>query len=373
MSGQSSNNSAHATFKTYFEALLNWTDGNGSVNYLTNGAAFQLSPIDLNSGSEEGEVPSEEQYQKLQYYFQLYERFRLDSVDIRYVPRWSQLIPIYNAVNTVPVSGSAAQVYNPDATNNSYLVGGGTQTSEGGPPSYMNEKEIVMISDNEDIAIRVQATTGALDEFYQACLQNNRVRCKSTESCTLRIIPKYLDSISQDAVSANAGTDVVISSLPKKTEWMSTKVFTSDSETGTVAMNLNQEYLGVKIYVYDPYNIAYGSNTFHIGKLQYTYHWSFKDWDNRALVTILTLNNLETEEQKQRRKIQLLKHPGGNVYQVRDKSNFKFTNLVNKKRKMLDPTPESIPTSTSHHTPTGHPQAQSIPPRSSFLSRATRV
>lgn len=94
--------SSHASFRTYFESLVNWTDGSGSAAYLTNGYAFQLSALDLHSGSEEGEVPSEEQYQKLQYYFQLYERYRLNSVHIRYVPRWNMVSPIYITTTNTP-------------------------------------------------------------------------------------------------------------------------------------------------------------------------------------------------------------------------------------------------------------------------------
>lgn len=207
-----------------------------------------------------------------------------------------------------------------------------------------------MISDNEDIAIRVQGTTGAIDEFYQATLQNNCARCKSTSSCAIVITPKYLDSISQDGITVETGSDTVVSTLPKKTEWMATKVFTSDSESGTVAMNLNQEYLGFKSYIYDPYNTNVTSETYPIGKFQFTYSWSFKDADNRALITILTLNNLSQAEQVQKRKLELLKHPGGWVYETRNKCPFKFTQAINNKRKLLMPEsdqPKNIPSTQS--------------------------
>lgn len=207
-------------------------------------------------------------------------------------------------------------------------------------PSTMNEKEIFFFTDDEDIRVRVQGTAGALDEIWQAMLQNNCTRTKSTQPARLRISPKFLDTISQDAIAqeTTGAISQEINSLPKPSTWFSTKVFASDATSGTVQLNLNQKYLGMKYYVYDPYNTGITTSSYAIGMLRFTYHWAFKDLDNRALVTTVTLSDPTQLSLSQQAQARRLLNPHGTI-PVRHPGSRPFTKLarlVDKKRGVID-------------------------------------
>lgn len=78
-------------FSTHVQQAVSWIDGNGSAAYLTNGEAFTFSPADINS---EG-FDLEDQYAKLQYLYNINEQWRLDSINVRYLPRWRTVSPAY--------------------------------------------------------------------------------------------------------------------------------------------------------------------------------------------------------------------------------------------------------------------------------------
>lgn len=91
-------------FQTYYELVVPWTDGNGTVAYLTNAEGWRFCPNDLLGNTDEGEVAAPDQYAKLQYYFNMYEKFKLSKVAVRYVPRWSQVKPFYAGSATTTTS-----------------------------------------------------------------------------------------------------------------------------------------------------------------------------------------------------------------------------------------------------------------------------
>lgn len=222
---------------------------------------------------------------------------------------------------------------------------GGTPTSY--VPSTMNEKEILFFTDQEDINIRIQATSGALDEFFQANMQNNMSRCLSTQECSLTVMPKYLDTISQDAIAQETTGNIAeqINSLPKPSTWFSTKVYTSDSVSGTVELNLNQKFLGLKYYVFDIYNTNTATNSYEIGRLCFTYNWEFRNLDNRALVTTISIVPKTDEETKKRVAAKRLSYPMGKILKSHPggKPMTKLARLVADVRLRQSDTPLSDP------------------------------
>nr|QTE03522.1 MAG: hypothetical protein [Muscicapa latirostris CRESS-DNA-virus sp.] len=295
-------------FQTYYEIKVPWQEGNGSAPFLVNSGGWRFSPADLGGSDDETIIASEEQYTKLQYYFNMYEQFKLCKVVIKYVPRWTQLIPIY--IGEATVGGAQlnfVQAGSPDVPLNYGTSAAGVASFV---PSFMNNKEIFMISDYEDIITRAGVTAGAIDELYQARLQNGLRRCHQTQTCEIEILPHYTDVI-QGVATENEPASNPISVLPKPTEWFTTKVVNTGAGN-TVVLNLLQEFFGFKWWVYDPYNTSQFNTTFNIGKFEATYFWTFRFLDNRALVSLVTITE-PNEERAKKRRLELLKHPGGQV------------------------------------------------------------
>lgn len=359
-------------YQTYFEIPIGWQDGDGTTAYNVLSDGYRFSPQDLGDHGDEG-VLSEEQYTKLQWYFNLFEKFMLSGVKVEYKGRYNMITPNYitstgagTTVNTAPTPQVTADT---------------TQYT----PSYMNLKEFVMFRDDEDITTRDGATPGALDEFFQAKLQDGMVTCLSTGTTTLWIRPKYLDAISPDAISnafpsptTSIGTGAT---LPKEVEWMSTKVFEGADigppPVGTSpALNLFQEFLGMKWYLYDPYNTNVSTYTYYVGKLCFTYYWSFKDLDNRPLLTTVTMDSLMSEDQLAKRALLKMKHPAGHFYKrhpgsqksdigLKSRLAHAYDNLIatgaSRKRSRVDPsTPSQVSKSSAPPQSSGNSLFQSL-------------
>lgn len=355
-------------FQTYYEILVPWVDGDGTHVFNVNSGGWRFSPNDLTGSEDETIAASLEQYSKLQYYFNMFEQFKLCKVAIKYKPRWTQLIPIYFSNANIGDGYNAAQQITPD-TAAYYNQNSSTQVVS--VPTYMNSKEIFMIHDNEDIITRAGNTAGALDELFQARLQDGLRRCHSTESCELTLLPHYTDVIEAAATEEDV-TPAPSGLLPKPTEWMTTKVF--NTGTSAITLNLTQEFFGFKWWIYDPYSVSTNTHAYNIGKFEATYFWTFRYLDNRALVTLLTLTE-PNEERAKKRRLEQLMHPGGrlmSVYQHRGaKAQTKLARAAQQLRLTADP-PQPAPTSSGPAVHSSQVPHKPLTPQSSTPAQLFR-
>lgn len=329
-------------YQTYYEQLVGWTDGSGAVAYNVNGMSYTFGATDLNSMGR-GNVNTTEQYAKLQYYFNLFEKFKLSKVIVKFHPRWTEAIGNY--IGDSGAAGTGGLTSGTDAVSN-----GSTAYF----PSIPNVKEFIMMIDDEDVIQRPNNVV----EYFQARMQAQSVgTIFHSQECV--VTPKYLDSISQDAIATGtdntAATDVTDTALPKVTEWMSTKVTVAGG--ATIALNLVQRYNALKWYIYDPYNQNTSPNTYAIGRISFHYYWCFKDLDYRPIVTAVTLPDLSDEETRKKRKLHALTHPLGQIQFSQDTTQF-----VTPLRKAYIDNPDMADVALSKPLPDVDPRVPGPPP-----------
>lgn len=261
MSSPTSNNRGHR-YTTHVMLVLGVETGTGSAIVPVGAGSFTFAASDMSIS----EVTTE-QYTKLQYYFNLYERFKLDKVEIEFMPRYDQVVPV-----SASYSGTT-------------LASG----DQGDQDPNFTVWEMLWLPDREDIVVR-----GNFDEFFQARIQNGVVRFKSTSRATIDIMPSVIRPVAvQDAgITAEfvLGDVAQLSNAPSPSPWLSTKTNSSATASPVYALNMAQQYYGVKMYSFNPYFSDTASYTYNIGTIGFTYHWSFADFDNRAIITTIDLN-----------------------------------------------------------------------------------
>lgn len=280
------------------------TTGEQTVTYNETGASriqsFDLwfQPLDFSSAGVFAYGGSR-QYMKLQWYMNMYEKFRLAVVRWTYIPRWTQLIP--------------------SPPQQTYFQGSGLQSSYtypnndqgGNPGSFQNQKEIVIVGDKTDTDINNTNDTVQMDEYYELRNLSHARQFSSIRSARGVIFPAIKDDAGSiygsgtTAPSYNQSWDGLVdidssgfnqSQIAQlttiDTPWQPTRVndLTSSATIGTEKLNLNTTMFGMKFYIYDPYSVATNGfgTTFTLGRLRYDYVWQFRSRDYRRPITAVT-------------------------------------------------------------------------------------
>lgn len=236
-------------------------------NYISESQTFAVDDF-LGGGVWSGIAT--EQGQKLQWFMNMFEKYKLAKVSISFHPRYTVTNSTTNQFTTLGNTISAI-------ASSSYELGNGSIDF------FLNDAiSIIMIHDDEDSIVRSVA-----NEYMQAKMQDGRVEFLSTQHSDILIEPYITQSYDQDLdVGGFSAT------RPLKAPWLDTKVDTS----GGITLNTYSQHYGLKIYLWQPYAFpitidavpgAFTNATqeFSIGYFSYTYYWSFMDLDNRAIIT----------------------------------------------------------------------------------------
>jgi len=297
----------HIKFSYTFDQTMQWSTLDSSLNARIYSAYNQtFSPSDIKSAGNDSE-----QYAKMQYMYQMYEYFKLDSVNLEYIPRYRSGQDAIFLNTQLELLNLNQPEPTPPAPEWSVIAGGYDAI-------YGAESEILFVPCKDDTIVRNNNPS----EYWQTRMDKRSCIGMTTKRMTMSINPHTLDMIqsldnqgsqqsnnqSNNALHAAPGSaaNEWNATQPMPAPWLATKMVTNGGgggSPGSVDYNRYMFFNGLKWYVYTPFNTfpnTRTSQTLIVAVLRWTYNFSFKDIDARALIPIATFTdrlNQTTEQQ----------------------------------------------------------------------------
>lgn len=264
--------SPFATFTTCRDVLLTIPLYVAGVPTTILANASNINPGDISQFSLE-------QYQKLKYMYNMYQKYKISHCEYEYIPA------VYNWTTTQ------------DAANNTV-----DQNGPSGQTAYLfnNYGEFMMVPDSND-----GITRSTLDEYFQQKLNPNSLQGPIQRRMRLNVVPTIEDVIVNDqapmSTTATQGTNngsvntspnlftqadfstAVVRPMP----WIDTHAWNGVTGNGTF-YNIDQQAFGIKYYVYIPWNLGLGTpgaSAANLGILRRYTHYQFKDIETRLPIT----------------------------------------------------------------------------------------
>jgi hypothetical protein len=253
---------------------------NFTGNTIINSYGFGFKPNDIS-------FYSNEQWQKLQWFMNMYQQFRCTKIEMKWVPYFQS-----------PEQVTAWMAY---AQNSLSGIGSGQLRSYG--ELFTKNAEITVIPDNEDLETRP-----VLDEYWQA---RSNPRAKSagvmdplyiTFTPTLMGAHSYQQqSVNQNSSEAtiNAGGAVYPTlpsyDAPEAVPWMATRAYTTAG--GLVSQNTGTVMWGLKMYIYCPNNeLVNAQGGYSVGHFSYVYQFEYRNPETRIIIGTSMIT--ETEDNR---------------------------------------------------------------------------
>lgn len=213
-----------------------------------------------------------EQMSRMASYFNNYQQWTIESITYKFSPRYPRAVQTEEALFSQPGS------------NNQNIAWINRMAASG---------YITWVQDMDDVTTR-----NTLDEYYQVRDQPNAMTRSLCDYHEYSYRPFLMDTVLQNSTVATGGppySNVDMSKVtspalnmtaPIPMKWFATKS-TNNTMNGTVVLNQNIGLLGVKVYMYTPFN---DSGVFFadrpIGLISLNYKLKFKYPDYRAIITV---------------------------------------------------------------------------------------
>lgn len=244
------NPAGYHTFSLYSEGRQSFTGGDGA-----NAFAFDFE-IESFAVEDWNTTTLSEQYTKALYYFNMFQYFRCESVEVTWRPRFDkvqlqagQVTPSNVASGDIQAQGNAWIIHETDINDLDFLSGSFT------------------ISD-----------AAAGNRFTQMMKMPGVQRWDTNTSHTYKFTPAVLKIIQ---TTDQAGVVEFINET-EKVHWYTTKG-EDPANLGTIILNTTLEFLGIKICCYFPHNAVIGTNTQQFGTIAYKMNLAFKTMDERPI------------------------------------------------------------------------------------------
>lgn len=231
---------------------------------------------------------SAEQFQKMKYMFNMYQKYRIVKAEYEYIPsKWNWQTTSDNGDNSTDYDGATGQT--------AYLYG--------------NYGEFLMTPDSND-----GITRSNLEEYFQQKLNPNAVQGPFQTRKKLTVVPTIEDVIINDQApngttqtqgtnNGNASTTPNIftqtdwsTAVVRAMPWMDTHAWNGVVGNGTY-YNFDQQAFAMKYYLYLPWNLGIGTpqaQLANVGIIRRYCHFEFKDIETRAPITNISFT---TDEQ----------------------------------------------------------------------------
>lgn len=236
------------------------------------------------------QTSSPEQFAKLQWYFNMFEEFKLSKVVIKWHPRWNVAGNTGMGLITGSLQSNVTTLpFNPQNSN----------PASGGPYDMASQGDIwrfMLVPDHNDIIVRSGTTTGAFDEVLQVALQDDVCWHSSHHAGPdLVLEPSLWDvsSIVDPQTTGAALSNQVLYNDNERMKWLPTKITlqnpTTTPPTFSLQLATNINFLGIKYYLWNPMVLSsqtsgYSYPAVPIGWLSYKYYWNFRKLDNRSII-----------------------------------------------------------------------------------------
>lgn len=306
-----SRDSHFASFTCVGQQKLLFNDSPGSPGFSQ--YAWTFSASDFSAANGPVAFPSAfQQFQKLQWHYQMFEEVQLAHVHVKFTPRWTEYIAQQPIVTEVP--SSIAQPFltyaSPDAVDSAQQIN-----------SWTNVKQMVWIRDKND-----GRTSGGtfspftFDQFTQALSLTNKIMHSSCSHAAFDVVPAAGDiTWANQTQGANVGhgqappgsqqNDIRQNNIPLTGDiaidkpWTATKA--QDSSGGNF-LNVFNATQGLKLLIWDPYLPTNNTgSTYAIGLVQMWYTFNFRGKDYLPIMQAFTLSTPTEEELKKKHEYQL--------------------------------------------------------------------
>lgn len=293
--------------------LINMSNAFGSTaaaNNLQN-VVFQFNPSDCSpTGVFSASCPL--QAARLQYMFSTYQEYQFAKVSYHFQPRWTLPAQPVGAM-TVPISfNQPATGANTYAAVAAYPVVESAGDVEGMDADFANDKVMTWLGDPNDAQNAQYSTTPggtagagnitrytvtdslygpAIDEMFQAQKLSNSSTHTIRQPHSGAIIPHQYDLTAANLNSANSNQTLSTLGIqgvaPARVPWVATR-----KSIGTAGIDNNWNYyqptLGLKLWIWDPYNQATSAvANVKYGLLWLNYHFSFRSREYRQIPTTI--------------------------------------------------------------------------------------
>lgn len=293
-----------------------------------NAYSFDFAPVDfVTSGISLFSGLTPIQSQRLQYNFQLYQEFQMPVVSWHYQPRWtlgSQPVAAQDVITGVNITSgtgtaavSATYPYLPNTSGNTDVYGNNAD--------YANDMTITVLGDKTDAQIGSGGTSGApftngiliaynnytaLDEMFQARLMKNAHVFSSRNSASGAVATHSYDLVNNSnlqgsfsATLGNQGVDQGYNVSAQLSPWYPCRAKITQGTTDA-QYNWYQQLLGLKMWVYNPYNRSANTNAnaYPIGQMWFTYTYRFRNREFRPFFNLVTITDLTPADKEEVRK-----------------------------------------------------------------------
>lgn len=274
-------------------------------------SAFSVSLRDFVTGAGglfDGLTPN--QSRKIAWYMNEFQEFRFTKVNYRYRPRWQLASQFQGAITAGQVTGGE------------YYPAPVSTDTNGCSGSAQNDKTVIILADKTDLsnasssgATSLQSTQvfitdaqlAGLDEMWVAMTMPNAHVFSARNRNDGGFMPHTMAPTMTYANNAQVNVNNITGSsaseaadAPVPVPWKATRCsqFNNSSQQNVdTTLNLLAQDLGLKIWVYDPYNTSTGCEpTYAIGQLWLEYHFEFRNREFRQPITGLTFTNYDAQE-----------------------------------------------------------------------------
>lgn len=265
-----------AFYQTLTEGILQATFQGPATATPTVSTTLQATSFVIRPTSITGE-----QRTKLDYFFNIYQQYRLWGFKVMFRPRNTESIAKYATATATQATFQSVEILSADT-------------------------QIVFVPEHDDTIVR-----NNLDEFYQAKMLPQSQSFLSTERGQLFVRATTLEATDADGTSpVDDQTGLWVS--PKPSQWLSTKY---ENTLGNSLQNADIPFFGFKMYLYNPYFAQFTpvaspiQYTSLLGTLAIQCYWQFRNLDNRALLTPTVLTSLMSGEPTLAAETSLLVNP----------------------------------------------------------------
>lgn len=296
-----------------------------------------------------------DQSQRLLYMFNMFEQFRLAKVTYDYVPRWT-------------LASQAVGKQNSNTSGIFFDLIDGSVDSQGNDADFQNNKLVTWAGDCTDITSvnsNAAATPNgpnvyyfgadnpsnlyhASDEMFQAQTKSHTRVHGIREPHSGAIIPHAFNAMSLTQTVPQAATSALDKTAPIRAPWQSCRQLLSGGQD--FGFTNDNVYLGLKCWVYDPFNVSANgalgpSNPVAYGLLWLGYHFEFRGSEYRQLVSLTSFNMSSDQEKLMKEAFNRVRAKQGNkspsIQDFIRATNFKLTALntpPEKRMELLDAT-----------------------------------
>lgn len=290
------------------------TNSDGSTANI-NAYSYQFSPADFIPGSG-GMFGSTAPIQasRLAWMFNLWQEYRMKNIHYHFVPRWnlsSQPVP---AVTTPTTTGTTL---NPQLTNGPDAAGSSASYQNNIMLTFLGDPTDVTLATNQGPALITGSNTAypLIDEMWGAQTMPNARMGSNRDHIKGSIIPMEMDITAATArfgvvtgnttVGQGSSPSYTIqnsASSPQPNSWKSTRTQVGSGQppsynTADGVKNVPQEYLGMKFWIYNPFNSDTGGGgaTYAIGQLYFSYEFEFRGREFRTPLGSYSLSGMNPE------------------------------------------------------------------------------